>query len=64
MLQIDKIWDQLFPAEQERIVRLLIKKVIVTPHTIEVQFRSNGIEILATEMLVKERKTQAQEVAA
>ena len=64
MVQIDKIWDQLLPAEQERIVRLLIKKVIVTPHTIEVQFRPNGIEILATEMLVKERKALAQEVAA
>lgn len=64
MLQIDKIWDQLFPAEQERIVRLLIKKVVVTPHTIEVQFRPNGVESLATEMLIKERKALNQEVAA
>lgn len=63
MLKIDQIWDQLFPAEQERIMRLLIKKVVVTPYTIEVQFRPNGIEILATEMMVKERKAVAEEEA-
>lgn len=60
MNQIDKIWEQLFPAEQHRIVRLLVEKVIVTPHNIEVRFRSNGIEMLA-----KEVKTQTtQEVSA
>ncbi len=64
MLQIDKIWDQLFPAEQERIVRLLIKKVVVTPHTIEVQFWPNGVESLATEMMVKKHKAVTQKVAA
>lgn len=50
MLQIDKIWDQLFPVEQERIVRLLITKVVVTSHNIELQFRPNGIERLAAEI--------------
>jgi hypothetical protein len=43
---------------------LLIKKVVVTPHTIEVQFRPNGVESLATEMMVKEHKAVTQEVAA
>lgn len=28
---IDAIWDQLFPAEQTRIVKLLVEKVIVSP---------------------------------
>ena len=64
MLQIDKIWDQLFPVEQERIVRLLIKKVIVTPHTFEVQFRPNGIERLAAETTLPEVKIVTEEVAA
>lgn len=53
MNQIDKIWEQLFPAEQHRIVRLLIEKVIVTPHNIEVRFRPNGLEMLATEVKPK-----------
>ena len=42
--------DQLFPAEQQRIVRLLIDKVIVSPDDIEVRFRPNGIEVLALEL--------------
>ena len=64
MLQIDKIWDQLFPVEQERIVRLLIKKVVVTPHTFEVQFRPNGIERLAAETALPDFKIDSEEVAA
>ena len=63
MLQIDKIWDQLFPAEQERIVRLLIKKVVVTPHNIEVQFLPNGLERLAAELNLPAAKEEV-EVAA
>ena len=42
---------------------MLIKKVVVTPHTIEVQFRPNGVESLATEMMVKKHKTVTQEMA-
>ena len=64
MLQIEKVWDQLFPAEQERIVRLLIKKVVVTPHNIEVQFRPNGIERLAAELKFTDHAKVAEEVAA
>lgn len=50
MTRLDAIWDQLFPAEQQRIVRLLIDKVIVSPDDIEVRFRPNGIEVLALEL--------------
>ncbi len=64
MLQIDKIWDQLFPAEQERIVRLLINKVVVTPHNIEVQFRAHGIERLAAEIKLPSLQRESVEVTA
>ena len=60
LLQIDKIWDQLFPAEQHRIVRLLIEKVVVTPHSIDVRFRPNGLEMVAREI----KPRQSEEVAA
>ena len=60
MAQIDKIWEQLFPAEQHRIVRLLIEKVIVTPHNLEVRFRPNGLDMLAREV----KPTTTEEVAA
>ncbi|WP_342315747.1 hypothetical protein [Lysobacter sp. FW306-1B-D06B] len=31
MTQVDQIWAQLFPAEQQRLVRLLIERVVVSP---------------------------------
>ena len=48
--RLDAIWEQLFPAEQQRIVRLLIDKVIVSPDDLEVRFRPNGIEVLVLEL--------------
>ena len=51
-------------AEQHRIVRLLINKVVVTPHNIEVQFRPNGIERLAAELKPPAAQTAVEEVAA
>ena len=44
MTQLDAIWDQLFPAEQIRIVKLLVEKVIVSPTDLEVRLRANGIK--------------------
>ena len=43
MTRLDVIWDQLFPAEQARIVQLLVEKVIVSPNNIALQLRANGI---------------------
>ena len=48
--RLEAIWEQIFPAEQQRIVRLLIEKVIVSPNDLEVRFRPNGIEVLALEL--------------
>ena len=41
---------KLFPAEHQRIVRLLVEKVVVSPHAIGVRLRANGIEELALEL--------------
>ncbi|MGH8566562.1 MAG: recombinase family protein [Gammaproteobacteria bacterium] len=50
MTRLEAIWDQIFPAEQQRIVRLLVEKVIVSPGDIEIRLRVNGIEELALEL--------------
>ena len=39
MLKLDKIWDQLFPPEQTRIIKLMVEKVIVSPNEIELRLR-------------------------
>ena len=64
MLQIDKIWDQLFPAEQERIVRLLIKKVVFSPDSLELQLRPNGLERLAAELKLPTPESTTEEALA
>jgi site-specific DNA recombinase len=50
MTRLDVIWDQLFPAEQTRIVKLLVEKVIVSPTDLEVRLRANGIERLVLDL--------------
>ena len=50
MTRLDVIWEQIFPAEQSRIVRLLVEKVIVSPNDLEVRLRANGIERLVLEL--------------
>ncbi len=45
------IWEQLFPREQERILRLLIERVTYDPDggDVDIELRSCGIEALAEE---------------
>jgi site-specific DNA recombinase len=50
LTRFDRIRDQLSPAKQRSIVRLLVEKVIVSPNDIEVRLRANGIEELALEL--------------
>ena len=42
-LQLDPLWDELFPAEQARIVQLLVERVDVRTNGVEVRLRPNGI---------------------
>ncbi len=63
MTQLDAIWDQLFPAEQARIVKLLVEKVIVSPNDLEVRLRANGIERLVLEMGPKPIAQQEEAIA-
>jgi site-specific DNA recombinase len=49
MTQVDRVWEQLFPAEQQRLVRLLVERVIVTPTNLELRLRPGGIGTLATD---------------
>jgi site-specific DNA recombinase len=44
------VWAQLFPAEQSRIVKLLIKQVVVHKRGVDVQLRADGITTLTLEV--------------
>lgn len=50
MRQFDQVWDALFPTEQQRLVRLLIEKIVVNPDAMEIRFHTNGVLSLADEL--------------
>jgi len=48
--RFNDLWDALYPAEQARIVRLLVDRVTVGPTGMAVDLRNNGIAMLVTDM--------------
>jgi site-specific DNA recombinase len=47
--QLDPLWDELFPAEQARIVQLLVERVDTDEDGIEIRLRVDGLSGLAEE---------------
>jgi DNA invertase Pin-like site-specific DNA recombinase len=50
LIDLDPLWDELFPAEQARIVTLLVERVDISSGGLHVRLRTNGLEGLAREM--------------
>ena len=48
--RFNDLWDALYPAEQTRIVRLLVDRVTVGPSGMAVDLRNNGIATLVREV--------------
>lgn len=48
--RLDEVWEELFPAEQARILRLLIDGVDVAPGGVDLRLRLGGIHSLVAEM--------------
>ena len=46
----DPLWDELFPAEQARIVRLLVERVEVGPAGADIRLRVAGLVSLACDL--------------
>ena len=49
--KLDPLWDELFPAEQARIVALLVERVDIGMEGLNVRLRVDGLSGLAREML-------------
>ena len=49
--QLDPLWDELFPAEQARIVALLVERTDIGTDGLNVRLRVDGLGNLAREML-------------
>lgn len=48
--RLDPLWDQLFPAEQARIVQLLVDRVEIGPGGADIRLRVSGLASLATDL--------------
>ena len=48
--RLDPVWDELFPAEQARIVQLLVARVDVDPSGIDIRLRVEGLGNLIAEL--------------
>jgi site-specific DNA recombinase len=44
------VWSELFPAEQARIVQLLVERVDVQEDTLEVRIRAEGLASFVAEL--------------
>ena len=52
LTRLDPLWDELFPAEQARIVTLLVERVDIGTDGLNVRLRRDGLAGLANEMRV------------
>ena len=47
---LDPLWDELFPAEQARIVRSLVERVEVSPAGADIRLRLDGLAGLVRDL--------------
>jgi hypothetical protein len=48
--RLDPLWDELFPAEQARIVRTLVERVEVGPEGADIRLRVAGLTSLVRDL--------------
>ena len=56
LFQRKTVWDELFPAEQARIVRLLVERVDLAPNGMQVRLRAEGLQTLVEELQSREAR--------
>jgi site-specific DNA recombinase len=61
--RLDPLWDELFPAEQARIVQLLVERVEVQPDRLNVRLRSAGLTKLVDELCERPNLANARTAA-
>ena len=48
--RLDPLWNELFPAEQARIVQLLVERVDVRPDRVDIRLRTEGLANLVADL--------------
>ena len=67
LARLEPLWDELFPAEQQRITRLLIERVQLHGHGLDIVWREDGWIGFGADIgahpLVEESSEQAEALA-
>jgi site-specific DNA recombinase len=50
LLEFEPLWNELFPAEQARVVELLVERVDLQPDGIDLRLRVEGLTSLCSEL--------------
>lgn len=50
LARLDPLWSELFPAEQARIIRALVERVVVGPDGADIRLRLDGLGALARDL--------------
>ncbi len=53
LTRLDPLWDELFPAEQARIVALLVERIDIGTDGLNVRLRMDGLTGLEREMMAE-----------
>jgi site-specific DNA recombinase len=48
--RLDPLWNELFPAEQARVIQLLVNRVDVRSDGVDIQLRTEGLANLTLEL--------------
>ena len=49
LMRLDPLWEELFPAEQARIVQLLVERIDISTAGLKFTFRNKGLVQMVTE---------------
>src|SRR5262249_48592439 len=61
LAEFEQLWNELFPAEQTRIIELLVERVDVNPDAIDLTLRVDGLRSLCDELRIPPDLQQAAE---
>ncbi len=59
LIQLDPLWEELFPAEQARIVQLLVSRVDVSTSGVTVHLRTDGMATLVSDLSMRPEQQKA-----
>jgi DNA invertase Pin-like site-specific DNA recombinase len=48
--RLDPVWNELFPAEQARVIQLLVERIDVSPDGVDIRLRTEGLSNLTAEL--------------